>query len=47
MPCRIQINPRFASIYGVKRNELLERLNNHDADLQRPEIDTLLIFLHR
>lgn len=42
---RIFLNTRFANIYGFHREELVARFANHDAGLQRTDIDSLLVLL--
>jgi hypothetical protein len=39
------MNSRFAQIYGFHKEELMARFANYDADLQRTEIDVLLLTL--
>ena len=42
---RIFLNTRFANIFGYHREELVARFANHEAGLQRTEIDSLLVLL--
>uniref|UniRef100_A0A7S0MKV2 Zn(2)-C6 fungal-type domain-containing protein n=1 Tax=Cryptomonas curvata TaxID=233186 RepID=A0A7S0MKV2_9CRYP len=39
------MNTRFANIYGFHKEELYSRFASHEADLQRTEIDSLLLML--
>ena len=39
------INSRFAEQCGFHKEEMLARLANYEAEVPRPEIDTLRIFL--
>ena len=41
----IIMNTRFANIHGFHKEELYARFANHDADLQRTDIDNLLMML--
>ena len=42
---RVFMNTRFAQIHGFHKEELFARVANYDADLQRTEIDSLLLIL--